>query len=112
MRRGFTLMELSIVVVLITAVAGISSGVVVTLRRSERLTRAYTEAPFVRLRGHVLPDIKDVVYTNFCDIGWSVHEDGRLVVVACLDNLVKGAAGQAVQIFNLAFGLDERDGLS
>ncbi len=76
------------------------------------LTRAYTEAPFVRLRGHVLPDIKDVVYTNFCDIGWSVHEDGRLVIVACLDNLVKGAAGQAVQIFNLAFGLDERDGLS
>ena len=76
------------------------------------LTRAYTAAPFVRLRGTALPEIKDVVYTNFCDIGWSVHEDGRLVIVACLDNLVKGAAGQAVQIFNLAFGLDERDGLS
>ena len=76
------------------------------------LTRAYAEAAFVRLRGTTLPEIKDVVYTNFCDIGWSTDENGRLVVVACLDNLVKGAAGQAVQSFNLAFGLDERDGLA
>lgn len=75
------------------------------------LARAYRDAPFVRLRGGTLPEIKEVAYTNFCDIGWSVHEDGRLVVVACLDNLVKGAAGQAVQVFNVAFGLDERDGL-
>ncbi|HJO38997.1 MAG: N-acetyl-gamma-glutamyl-phosphate reductase [Vicinamibacterales bacterium] len=75
------------------------------------LRAAYDEAAFVRLRGATLPEIRDVVHTNFCDIGWSVHDDGRLVVVACLDNLVKGAAGQAVQAFNIAFGLDERDGL-
>jgi N-acetyl-gamma-glutamyl-phosphate reductase len=53
-----------------------------------------------------------VAHTNFCDIGWKLDEaTGRLIVVSVLDNLVKGAAGQAVQNFNLAFGLDERTGL-
>lgn len=73
---------------------------------------AYADAPFVRLTGDALPEIKHVAHTNFCDIGWRVDPaQGRLVVVACLDNLVKGAAGQAVQNFNVAFGLDERAGL-
>ncbi|MCL4812392.1 MAG: N-acetyl-gamma-glutamyl-phosphate reductase [Vicinamibacteraceae bacterium] len=73
---------------------------------------AYAEAPFVRLTGTALPEIKHVAYTNFCDIGWVLDEaGGRLVVIACLDNLVKGAAGQAIQNFNVAFGLDERAGL-
>jgi len=73
---------------------------------------AYADAPFVRLTGDALPEIKHVAQTNFCDIGWRVDPDaGRLVVVACLDNLGKGAAGQAVQNFNVAFGLDERAGL-
>jgi N-acetyl-gamma-glutamyl-phosphate reductase len=76
------------------------------------LHAAYAEAPFVRLTGDRLPEIKHVVHTNFCDIGWRVDEaTGRLVVVACLDNLVKGAAGQAIQNMNLAVGLDERAGL-
>ena len=78
---------------------------------SVALHDAYRIAAFVRLRGTTMPEIKDVAHTNFCDIGWSVHDDGRLVLVACLDNLVKGAAGQAVQAFNLAFGFDEREGL-
>jgi N-acetyl-gamma-glutamyl-phosphate reductase len=73
---------------------------------------AYADAPFVRLTGATLPEIKHVAHTNFCDIGWKVDEPtGRIVLVACLDNLVKGAAGQAVQAFNLAIGLDERTGL-
>lgn len=73
---------------------------------------AYAERPFVRLRGASLPEIKHVVYTNFCDLGWVVDEaSARAVIVACLDNLLKGAAGQAVQNFNLAFGFDEREGL-
>ena len=73
---------------------------------------AYADAPFVRLTADALPEIKHVAYTNFCDIGWRVDRTtDRLVVVACLDNLVKGAAGQAVQNFNVAFGLDERAGL-
>jgi N-acetyl-gamma-glutamyl-phosphate reductase len=73
---------------------------------------AYRDAPFVRLRGEALPEIKHVAHTNFCDIGWTLDADGgRLVLVACLDNLVKGAAGQALQNFNVAYGFDEREGL-
>jgi N-acetyl-gamma-glutamyl-phosphate reductase len=76
------------------------------------LHAAYADAPFVRLTGAALPEIKHVAHTNFCDIGWKVDEPtGRLVLVACLDNLLKGAAGQAVQAFNIALGLDERTGL-
>ena len=76
------------------------------------LNAAYADAPFVRLTGAALPEIKHVAHTNFCDIGWKVDErTGRLVLVSCLDNLVKGAAGQAVQAFNIAIGLDERSGL-
>jgi N-acetyl-gamma-glutamyl-phosphate reductase len=74
--------------------------------------RAYGAAPFVRLTGEVLPTIRQVAWTNFCDIGWKVDEPGgRLVVVSSIDNLLKGAAGQALQNFNVAFGFDERAGL-
>ncbi len=74
--------------------------------------RAYASAPFVRLTGDALPEIKHVAHTNFCDVGWRLEAGGtRLVVVACLDNLVKGAAGQAVQNMNLVLGLDETTGL-
>ncbi|HUL74808.1 MAG TPA: N-acetyl-gamma-glutamyl-phosphate reductase [Vicinamibacterales bacterium] len=73
---------------------------------------AYATEPFVRLTGDALPEIKHVAWTNFCDIGWRVDAaSGRLVVVACLDNLVKGAAGQALQNFNVACGFDERTAL-
>lgn len=73
---------------------------------------AYASAPFVRLTGDALPEIKHVAYTNFCDIGWRVDEPaGRIIIVACLDNLVKGAAGQAIQNLNVAFGIDECAGL-
>ena len=76
------------------------------------LQEAYASAPFVRLTGSELPEIKHVAYTNFCDIGWRVDEErGRLVLVAVLDNLLKGAAGQAVQNLNIVLGLDERTGL-
>jgi N-acetyl-gamma-glutamyl-phosphate reductase len=79
---------------------------------AETLERAYAGAPFVRLTGDRLPEIKHVAHTNFCDLGWKADvENGRLVLVACLDNLLKGAAGQAVQNFNLAFGFDECAGL-
>ncbi|MXY25443.1 MAG: N-acetyl-gamma-glutamyl-phosphate reductase [Acidobacteria bacterium] len=75
------------------------------------LASAYADAPFVRLTGARPPEIKHVAHTNFCDIGWRV-DGGRLVLVCCLDNLVKGAAGQALQSFNVAFGIDEREGLA
>ena len=76
------------------------------------LEQAYADAPFVRLTGDALPEIKHVTHTNFCDIGWRLDApSGRLVLVTCLDNLVKGAAGQALQNLNVAFGLDETTGL-
>jgi N-acetyl-gamma-glutamyl-phosphate reductase len=77
------------------------------------LTEAYCSSPFVRLTGSDLPEIKHVAHTNFCDIGWRVDRPGgRLVLVSCIDNLVKGAAGQAIQNFNVAFGFDETLGLN
>jgi len=76
------------------------------------LHAAYDDSPFVRLTGRDLPEIKHVAHTNFCDIGWRVNAaTNQLVLVVCIDNLVKGAAGQAVQNFNVAFGLDEGLGL-
>jgi N-acetyl-gamma-glutamyl-phosphate reductase len=59
-----------------------------------------------------LPEIQFSVHTNYCDIGFSLASDRRrLIVVSCLDNLLKGAAGQAVQNMNLMYGWDEAEGL-
>ena len=76
----------------------------------EAFEAAYGGRPFVRLCADRLPEIKHVAHTNFCDIGWRV-DAGRVVLVACIDNLGKGAAGQALQCFNVAYGFDERAGL-
>jgi N-acetyl-gamma-glutamyl-phosphate reductase len=79
---------------------------------SEVMNAAYAAAPFVRLTGEALPEIKHVAYTNFCDIGWRVEAaTGRILLVAVIDNLVKGAAGQAIQNMNVMLGFDERTGL-
>jgi N-acetyl-gamma-glutamyl-phosphate reductase len=73
---------------------------------------AYETESFVRLTGDALPEIKHVAWTNFCDIGWRYDAStSRLVMVACLDNLIKGAAGQALQNLNVACGFDERTAL-
>ena len=73
---------------------------------------SYANEPFVRLRGSEFPEIKHVAWTNFCDIGWKVDEAGqRAVIVSVIDNLLKGAAGSAVQNFNVMSGLDETAGL-
>lgn len=69
----------------------------------------YKESFFVRILDRS-PDVNWVKNTNFCDI--SVHTDGKQVVVfSAIDNLIKGAAGQAVQNMNLMFGLDDKTGL-
>jgi N-acetyl-gamma-glutamyl-phosphate reductase len=73
----------------------------------------YRNEPFVRLYepGHV-PDLHAVARTNFCDIGVIADPASRrCVVVSAIDNLMKGAAGQAVQNMNLALGFDETAGL-
>jgi len=75
--------------------------------------KAYADEPFVRLYpAGQAPDLRAVARTNFCDIG--VYYDasaGRAVVVSAIDNLVKGAAGQAVQNMNLLLGFPETTGL-
>ena len=59
-----------------------------------------------------LPELQFSLHTNYCDLGFCLAEDGRrLVLVSCVDNLLKGAAGQAVQNMNLMYGWEEREGL-
>ena len=70
--------------------------------------QAYAGATFVRLVGSTLPEIKHVAHTNFCDIGWRVDPSGRAILVSVIDNLLKGASGQAVQNLNVMLGVDER----
>lgn len=73
----------------------------------------YGEEPFVRLcTPGVLPSTKDVSGSNFCDIAWQVDpKTRRVIVVAAIDNLGKGASGAAVQCFNLMMGFPEDQGL-
>ncbi len=75
--------------------------------------REYADEPFVRLRtAGSFPDLHSVAYTNFCDIGIAYDaETCRGVLVCAIDNLGKGAAGQAIQNMNLLFGLPETEGL-
>lgn len=73
----------------------------------------YAGRPMVRIwRAGSLPELQHVSHTNFCDIGFVVDQSGRrLIVVSCLDNLGKGAAGQAVQNFNHLLGIEETTAL-
>ncbi len=73
----------------------------------------YGEEFFIRYRGRGnFPELKHVRVSNYVDIGWEIDpRTGRIIVVSCIDNLVKGAAGQAVQNMNVMFGLPEQTGL-
>lgn len=99
--------------ILSTCYATLTSGAT-----AEAVDAAYTgmygEEHFIRLRGRgAYPATKETRGSNFCDLGWHIDSRvGRVVVVAAIDNLVKGAAGQAVQNLNAMFGLDERTGLT
>ena len=77
-----------------------------------RAAYASDAAPFIRLRPGMLPQLRDVAETNYCDIGW-VHDasTGTMVVASALDNLTKGAAGQAIQNLNSMMGWNETTGL-
>jgi N-acetyl-gamma-glutamyl-phosphate reductase len=99
---------------------GILSTIYLRLRRatdaaaiSATFQQFYRNSPMVRLHTSPrLPEIQNVVRTNFCDLGFALAHDGkRLVIVSCLDNLLKGAAGQAVQNMNLMCGWNEEEGL-
>jgi len=75
--------------------------------------RAFEDAPLVRVfAGAQMPEIKFVANTPFCDVGCAVDEStGQAIIVSALDNLLKGAASQALQNANVALGFDERDGI-
>jgi N-acetyl-gamma-glutamyl-phosphate reductase len=99
---------------------GILSTIYMRLRertQPEQISRIFAEffagSPMVRLRRTPeLPQIAHVVRTNFCDIGFELAANGRdMVIVSCLDNLLKGAAGQAVQNMNVMYGFGESEGL-
>ena len=75
-------------------------------------TSFYAGRHWVRIFGAKLPQIRYSLQTNYCDVGFNLSSDGkRLVVVSCLDNLMKGAAGQAVQNMNVMWGFGEEEGL-
>ena len=99
---------------------GILSSIYVTLAKHQTpqdieslFRKFYAGQSLIRIHpAGTLPEVQHIIKTNFCDIGFALHADGkRLVVVSCLDNLGKGAAGQAVQNLNLTLGLEERTGL-
>ncbi|MBN2569856.1 MAG: N-acetyl-gamma-glutamyl-phosphate reductase [Deltaproteobacteria bacterium] len=73
----------------------------------------YGDEPFIRIqKPGIMPDISSVRGSNYCDIGITVDDrTGRIIIVSVIDNLVKGAAGQAVQNMNLMCGLPEANGL-
>ena len=73
----------------------------------------YSSEPFVRFRGEgVFPSLRDVQYTNFCDLGVSVDQKtGQVIIISAIDNLLKGASGQAIQNMNIRCGFEEASGL-
>lgn len=82
----------------------------------ERVGRLYQDAyageAFVRLMPPgKWPAVADVRGTNYCDFGWQADASGHLIISSAIDNLVKGAAGQAVQCMNVRFGIPEATGL-
>jgi N-acetyl-gamma-glutamyl-phosphate reductase len=99
---------------------GILSTIYVTLSSAHSpeyiettFRKFYAGRPMVRIwPSGSLPELQHVAHTNFCDIGFSLDHSGkRLILVSCLDNLGKGAAGQAVQNFNLTLGIEEQTAL-
>jgi len=99
---------------------GIMATIYVQLEKEKTLSEIhelyqhyYENAPFVRIlpQGHY-PAVKEVAGSNYCDIGMHLDErTGRLTIVSVIDNLMKGAAGQAIQNANIMNGLDEKAGL-
>lgn len=72
----------------------------------------YKDQPFVKIIKDKIPEVKDVVGTNYCHIGgFEIDENNQLVIISVIDNLIKGASGQAVQNMNLILGFDETEGL-
>jgi N-acetyl-gamma-glutamyl-phosphate/LysW-gamma-L-alpha-aminoadipyl-6-phosphate reductase len=124
-RQGLGDFELHLSITSVELVRGVlcTAHVFPTQRLAEKdlwqlYREAYAHEPFVRLVKdktgiHRYPEPKILAGTNYCDVGFEIDPDtGRIVVLSAIDNLMKGAAGSAVQCMNLMLGLDERAGLN
>lgn len=98
--------------ILATCYAQLKEGVT-DAQIEEAYQTMYGKEFFIRLRGKGgCPELKNVRASNYVDLGWQTDKrTGRIIVMNCIDNLVKGAAGQAVQNMNVMFGFDETMGL-
>jgi N-acetyl-gamma-glutamyl-phosphate reductase len=97
---------------ILTTIYARPTGIVNETELIELYTSFYANAPFVRIRKQE-PAIKDVRGTNYCDLFITLDERTKMVIViSVIDNLIKGAAGQAVQNMNIMFGMDETKGLN
>jgi N-acetyl-gamma-glutamyl-phosphate reductase len=117
---GWDLEEFTFVPHLLPVNRGIISTMYVRLQRASsseefevEYKKRYLNCPFVRVLGSSsLPELRAVIHTNYCDIAWRLTYGGRRAVIfSAIDNLGKGAAGQALQNFNIMHGLDETMGL-
>jgi len=80
---------------------------------SKHFNNFYKKEPFVRVireRNENIPELGSVIGTNFCDIGVN-YDNGRILILSAIDNLIKGGSGQGVQNMNLMLGFDEKSGL-
>lgn len=104
---------------LIPITRGIYTSIFATLTRDTSteivlaaFDKYYKQEPFVRYSESAIPEIKNVTYTNYIDIGFRINpENNQIILMSAIDNLIKGAAGQAVQNMNIMFGLEETEGL-
>jgi N-acetyl-gamma-glutamyl-phosphate reductase len=117
---GLDTAELTFTPHLLPIPRGILSTIYVQLNRhmtppevESCLRNFYTGKRWVRVfQTPKLPQVQFSLHTNYCDLGFCLADDGRrLVLISCIDNLIKGAAGQAVQNMNLMYGWSEEEGL-
>jgi len=75
--------------------------------------KTYKNEPFIRILDEgTYPDTRFTRFSNYCDIGLKVFRDGRIIIISAIDNLVKGASGQAIQNMNIALGIQETTALN
>lgn len=98
---------------ILTTIYGRIKGGISTSELIDIYEKEYASEFFIKVLGeNMIPDTRFVRFSNFCHIGLHAFEDGRFVVISAIDNLIKGASGQAVQNMNIALGLEEKKGLT
>ena len=97
--------------ILVTAYAKLKPNV--SMDEIEKAYHCYDDEYFIRvLKPGALPEVRNVRSSNFVDVNYKVDKrTNRIIMMGAMDNLVKGAAGQAIQNMNIMFGFDEKEGL-